>query len=337
MERQAAINIPEVQYRLPLARELFENRPLFVRALDLFPQCRGVVPQLRECTRSTLSIEVRLQEIESQATTYPRAKREIAAVRCYLQRALADCEYEWRQLTRGVTNYLSLLREIDRLNTQRTPVCLVTFNYDTLLEGALTDLGIVFEQIGDYTTGIFQVFKLHGSLDWAHELNLDPRDMLHFQEKGVAHPPTVLTYLVNNIHNITIRDEYVRCGPSGMGVVRGQPVFPAIAIPVEKKSTFECPNAMILQLKSLLPRVTHVLVIGWRATEAHFLYLLNQHLPPDVPFYVVAESKAIADTTGQHIRDSLPDKLPHFRAEDANFTQFILTGSAEKLLSGILS
>lgn len=35
---------------------------------------------------------------------------------------------------------------------------------------------------------------------------------------------------------------------------------------------------MIDELTGLLPQVTKLLVIGWRATEEHFLDLLRKHL-----------------------------------------------------------
>jgi len=34
-------------HRLPLAKDLFANRPLFIDILDAFPQCKAIVPRLR--------------------------------------------------------------------------------------------------------------------------------------------------------------------------------------------------------------------------------------------------------------------------------------------------
>jgi len=60
-------------YRPPLARELFANRPLFIEAIDRYPQCKTVVPRLRApaVISGQRSIEAILQEIEEEATTYP--------------------------------------------------------------------------------------------------------------------------------------------------------------------------------------------------------------------------------------------------------------------------
>src|SRR5438445_8907066 len=120
-------------FRPPLAKELFADRPLFMDALDAFPQCKTIVPRLRDprVISGEISIEALLQEIEAEAEAYPRGRQELAAVRFYLQRAIHQSEMRWLGITRGITNYLSLLREIER-TFPKEPVCLVTLNDDTL-------------------------------------------------------------------------------------------------------------------------------------------------------------------------------------------------------------
>ena len=48
-------------------------------------------------------------------------------------------------------------------------------------------------------------------------------------------------------------------------------LFPAITIPAERKTKFSCPNTHIEVLKKILPKVTKLLIIGWRGAEKHFL------------------------------------------------------------------
>jgi hypothetical protein len=50
-------------------------------------------------------------------------------------------------------------------------------------------------------------------------------------------------------------------------------LLPAIAVPLASKAYFECPDTHTTQLKKCIPEVTRLLVIGWRATERHFLDL----------------------------------------------------------------
>lgn len=83
-------------YRPPLAKDLFANRPLFNEALDDFPNCKTIVPRLRDpaVTSGEIAIEALLQEIEAQATTYDRGRKELRAIRCYLQQVIGKTTAE---------------------------------------------------------------------------------------------------------------------------------------------------------------------------------------------------------------------------------------------------
>ena len=55
-------------------------------------------------------------------------------------------------------------------------------------------------------------------------------------------------------------------------------LFPAIAIPVQRKDEFECPKEHLDLIRSLLPKVSKILFIGWKAQEDHFLRMLREGL-----------------------------------------------------------
>ena len=54
--------------------------------------------------------------------------------------------------------------------------------------------------------------------------------------------------------------------------------FPAIAIPLLRKDRFECPEEHIDRLKEMLPKLTHLLLIGWRGVEDNFLDMIRGSL-----------------------------------------------------------
>lgn len=308
-------------HRPPLAKDLFANRPLFITAIDAFPECKTIVGRLRDpaVASGQASIETRLQEIEEAAKTYDRGSFELAAVRGYLQRAISQCEIGWRGNTRGITNQLWLLSEIQRIHkpTNEEPVCLVTFNYDTLLEDALAhpNIGLEIKRMDDYIKRPvpFRLFKLHGSVNWGRVLeNRFPSTEL---QPG---------------------DRFVVCDPSTMrSPDLNYPLFPAIAIPVEKKNVFECPEYMIEQLKSVLPHVTKIIVIGWRASEAHFLGLLKQHLKWGVYLSIVAANQSEAEEIRVRMHTDLPNKgLSASPEAYAGFTAFMRSGRAQAILAG---
>jgi SIR2-like domain len=318
-------------YRPPLANELFENRPMFADAIQKFPECQPIVPRLRSLSGETL--EAVLEDLQAKSIYYPRGVQQLAAVRYYLQFVIRECERGWRGVVKGVTNYKSLLNEIERGNTGKEQVCLVTFNYDTLLEDALSHFGLPIETIDDYTKKhpFYKLFKLHGSVNWAR--TVDTRT----KAQNPEHAWSVAYDLIERAAEIPINQEYVLTEAHPPGAIRGIPVFPAIAIPVEKKKSFECPPGQLEELVALLPKVSQVLVIGWRASEAHFLAMLGNRLTGltrGVQLYIVAGPRR---KEGEEIQVRICRQLlnnpPSSAAVDAGgFTDFILSRRAEQFL-----
>ena len=68
-------------------------------------------------------------------------------------------------------------------------------------------------------------------------------------------------------------------------------LFPALAIPVQTKSEYECPPEHLDVLRTCIPEVSKLLVIGWRATEDRFLKLLTENLQQRPRVMVVAGSQ----------------------------------------------
>jgi hypothetical protein len=107
-------SIPD--YRPPLARDLFTDRPIFNTALVAFPQFGGRILGIRRSARDQrdFDVERELQAIREEAAEYPPARSELAAVQFYLQRVLGECGTMWHDRAAGHTNYRELLGRIDR-------------------------------------------------------------------------------------------------------------------------------------------------------------------------------------------------------------------------------
>lgn len=317
-------------HRPPLANGLFENRPLFAEAIRRFPECQPIVPRLRSLRDE--SLEAALQDLQAKAEDYPRGQQQLAAVRCYLHYVLWECPRLWREVAQGVTNYKTLLDQIERAHRSDEPVCLVTFNYDTLLEDALADFGLLIESISDYTKKhpFYRVFKLHGSVNWAREVEIE------IQNVNREHSWTVIRELIQRAAEMRVTDRYMLAGTLPIGVVNGRPAFPAVALPVEKKDNFECPQSQLEVLVALLPKVSKMLVIGWRATEVHFLGLLGNRLTglrQGVTLHIVAGSNAEAEETKVRIHRALLNNQPNSSVDPGGFTDFLLDRRAQQFLS----
>jgi SIR2-like domain len=259
-------------FRPPLANDLFADRELFADTLALFERIVPIVPRLRHLRGK--SIESVLREIQDEAVQNPVRYQQLMAVRYYIECMLWECEHHWEAEAKGVTNYKSLLDEIAHWRKNREPVCLITFNYDTLLEDALPVVGPPITKLEDYVFGNpeFRVFKLHGSINWARTLRESGR-------YGDHNAWAVARQHIDRAAELRIGDFFVRVEDRPVGLTATQvPLVPAIAIPVEQKNHFECPSDHLRILEELLPHTDRLILIGWRATEDHFLDLLTKHV-----------------------------------------------------------
>lgn len=312
--------IPSEPWRPPLTNELFLDRNgSFGDIVQKYPRLHGILDFLRRPQKGR-SVEQQLELYMDEAWVDQERKRQLFSVRYYLHDLFRMVSTEWLKRTNGVTNFATLIDQIRNLNTTREPVCLVSFNYDLLLDKVIFP-GVnppPLEQHFD-AQPIFKLFKPHGSVDWA---------------RVVAAPKgTIMTleHIIDNTPNLS--DEYVRANATDTGQIYkfNWPIVPAIAIPVQTKTdnTFEWPDGHRKYLEELLPQVTKILIIGWQGKEAHFLKLLQEKLPTDgitqiTHLQVVgrdpAESQHIREQFTQEIRRNV--KKP-YNGPTAGFSHFV--------------
>jgi hypothetical protein len=307
---QPASTSPGVPDRLPLANQLFDGRRAFVDAMDLFPECKEIVPFLR---KPGIVVESELAKFKRQAEKFPRAHEELAAIRFYLHSALWACQTNWRSIHRGITNYATLLREIERWRyASSESVCIVTFNYDTMLEEAMSQvLRFDFKDVDSYISQRYYTpIKLHGSINWGREVETDEPPHRYNPQR-----------LINEVSSLTISDRYKLVFNSPMVSDGTRVLFPALSIPVERKDEFNCPTSHVYRLTQLLPTVTKVLTIGWRATEADFLGILGENLRKPLSVMVVSGHIEAARETSSNLA---PTGLGVTHLFEGGFTDLIL-------------
>jgi SIR2-like domain len=289
-----------IEYRPPLADHLFEDREVFNGAINLFPSCKPIVASLRHLNGR--SIEEVLQELQSEADRNSRRHTQLAAVRYYLHYVLWQCGQNWQGLNNGITNYLTLIDQIEdwRLQQDET-VALVTFNYDTLLEDALSTVGLKMKQIDDYVNGHprYSVFKLHGSVNWGRQVAVGPS---MGQSPGAS---KIAEWYIDNVTQLSITSDYFLVRSSPPGLVNGVAMFPAIAIPVESKNQFECPSAHLEKLERFLPHVRKLLIVGWRGMETHFMRLLQVGLKAPLDVMIVSKKQPTMPSDAENLRERI--------------------------------
>lgn len=226
-----------------------------------------------------------LQHLQDEGQQYPERYRQLAAIRYYLHFMLSECEENWSRLVaKGVTNYKTLLDDIERWRKPGEQVCLVTFNYDRLLERDLPTVGVNIRGLSDYVANEnYKVIKLHGSINWAREVETPIHD---FMGRGA---PSVANELIDQAAELNITQRYRLVDGRPIATLEKEQlvVFPAVALPVERKRDYECPPEHLSALDEFIPIVTKLLVIGWRATEYNFLQLLVENIQHPLRVMVV--------------------------------------------------
>jgi hypothetical protein len=249
---------------------------------------------------------------------------QFAAFRFYLQQVLHECGKEWAGAAHNSTNYVELLSRLDRWRHSRGEViCFVTFNYDTLLEDAIEHaLNWRPREMQDYIAfDEYQVLKLHGSVNWGR-LAEGPMS---------AGGDRARKNMIEGIHSLSITDEFRISDAAADPRQRPYLLFPAISIPVVSKSqsSFECPANHLDALAECATQTTHLLVIGWRAQEEHFLQIVRP-FPKLRHILVVSGGTAEARETAERLRTN---PIQGLSPRGEGFSEFL---AAEGVLEGWL-
>jgi hypothetical protein len=342
-----------LRWRAPLTDGLVEESPSTTTLLNEIPgqAASGLVATLRRERRKTGgdSLEKSLDKLVGTAST-----RELLGFRMFVQ------DYMERVSTLGVeevgtvTNHALLVRSIESWRAAQggsEQVAYVTFNYDTLLDQALSgvygwspidsgeDRGLQGYLRGDPR---FLLFKLHGSSDWAEITFEQTTDALPLDRDTTGQVKGRLLQLAN-------RGAVATTGAIRMGSDRawrfewaqttsdGQfYTIPAISLPLGIKSAFGCPGGHVQFFDRVWPKVDRILTIGWKAAEPHFLERLKLS-PHNVRLEVVTRSittkgevAARLSASGARSSDSISGKA---QSEDWAFTAFLEEGGLETFLA----
>jgi hypothetical protein len=309
-----------LEYRPPLANELFLKINQFRNHINTFPQCRPLVTYLEPHGETGVSIEEELGRMQSEAERDPERLRQLAAVRYYLRNLIQECQQQWTGFAGGTSNYHTLWDQLRRA----TPVLAVTFNYDTLFEDALAGTKIFFRQMSDYIniSSVCSLIKPHGSINW--ETLVGRVDV-----PSTGSTPYNENYLIDHAASLESTKLYRLVGDH-TGDGPGRAWWPALAIPTVSKSTFTCPGDYLGAFRGLAPQVTKILIVGWRAAEQHFLKELADGVRTRVGVHVVCENETAANEVIARLKTA--GIQGDFKADPSGFTGFVRSRRVEAFL-----
>jgi hypothetical protein len=246
-----------------------------------------VVDYLQEAMREgpeskpTPTLERALADFQARAGSDPEVNRQITAMRFYLRDLLWACTTYVVEAPSGpMTNYTTLARRLCQWSSDSDfDLCMVSFNYDLLLESACAAMwGLDPMDLASYTSHErYSMVKPHGSVQWEWALPSEDRTF-----ESDARRTALAVRAGPTDDDVDATNVLVRRTPPHIseGVRSSQtPItVPAIALPIVEKAQFAWPRSQADHFAGLLGRVSRVLTIGWRAAEPHFLGLLADAL-----------------------------------------------------------
>jgi hypothetical protein len=140
----------------------------------------------------------------------------------------------------------------------------------------------------------------------------------------------VVNLIIEQAHQLKLSNQFRIVAERPMGVQDHLILFPALAMPVQEKSDFECPDPHMESLKTSLPLITKIIVVGWKGADLHFLRLLKQFIKPRLPVCIVSgDSKAGQEVAAKFFEAGIPIAMKAF---DGGFSDFIVSREAETFL-----
>ena len=280
----------EAQYRPPLANELFEYRPFFGETLVRYKPLLNLAGRLREL--GDKSIEAELEEIGGDP--FSEHAPALLMARFYIKELLQRCSEEWSTFAMGDTNYARLLYWLSHWReAEEESICLVTFNYDTLIEKACEHHWYVHSNdLSCYVPDEppWCLLKLHGSVDWTIS-----------SDAPVATGKTPLEHLFSGAP-LDTKNVYRDLGNRSMQIFgKKHPLAPAIGIPLQNKTEFACPPSHQDRLVECIPQVDKLITIGWRGTENHFWKLWKDSGGQPVHLLVVNKDEESSQEVASHM------------------------------------
>jgi hypothetical protein len=333
LEVEGLRSLPYAQVRPPLTNQLVEPSLFHNEIISRYPQCRPLIGELQtvlDRNGSAISLERALADYAESAEEDPERKVHLMAMRFYIRDLLwAASDFMLsNQISGGVTNYVKLLTTLRMwaIKTNRL-LCFVSFNYDTLLESACAS----YWQFDPHDLDSYladdwvKVVKPHGSIAWVWPATVEGEALSSNQSWERA---TIVA--TNRL------DDPVRILPRRMtrgALVSLPPAVPALALPMDGKAEFVWPPEQDLFFGSLEDRATHLITIGWRGAEPHFLARLGTALSKGAKSVIVGRSASDVQTTLGIVEHAVGRaRQISQRGFDRGFSEFLRSGEVEDFL-----
>jgi len=193
------------------------------------------------------------------------------------------------------------------------------------LKRSLPTIRLRVGSIGDYiSSDEYKIIKVHGSIQWMREVDtpiesVQTRDSSQITQELIRRMPEL---------RISARFRFINSYPIAKLQEKNVALFPAIAIPVQQKDSFECPDEHLRVLRTCIPETRKLLIIGWRGMDEHFVKLLRALRAP-VKGLVVAGSSDGAQDVARRLGHLPVD----WTAASTGFSDLVVSGRLNAFLT----
>ena len=323
------------QWRPPFTNGLFDGTR-FQELILKFGEMDEIVSDIRGriFNDSETSLEQILTTLHTQDTKNdPDLYRSFIALLFYLADLFHNISAKYY---RPHNNYLSLRRKLRQTGNK---AIFVNFNYDLLLEQAFHPGGL--KNVNDYiAVSSFPIIKIHGACNWFRQRNIkmssdeSPLNCfdLAMEEKVAEKLIDPATDLGDGKYELVVHeysDTTNILTKPGTNPLHAYSFDPAIALPVIEKGNFVCPSSHIDFLKTELPNVDRVVIIGWRGADKSLRDILDGELNKrKVPIAFVGGENIMStlSTIGNPIKDYVAIH------DEKGFSHFVSSIEGEEFL-----
>ena len=211
----------------------------------------------------------------------------------------------------------------------------VTLNYDTLLEQAIvrkfTTTGVI-DSFDDYCIDgrRWQLVKPHGSVNWAYATNKGRGDVDRYDAAFYEQYVAVMSEPDLERGDLAFL-------PPWEFELGDQLMYPALALPSDRKYGFVCPDPHARALTDFVRTGPAVLVIGTKGLDSDLMDLLRDARSDEGiegPLIVVDPSTEVEDIA-ERFGDVLGVRMWSRRVIHTGFRPFVEGGIGERLLGAL--
>lgn len=313
------------RFRPPLAVELF-SPSRFNKILNKHEEASHLASSVLSAIKQGKDIEEFLQELRERGG---HRKNELVSTLYYLADLFQQVSDEIGVISGN--NYSNLIGKIKDNGGQ---ACIVTFNYDHLLE---MNLGLQLDDSRDsinrYINNPIQVIKIHGSCEWSYlsgpyaDYDIERISLSGGIDSHLTQNPELVFEIGsrNSVPDIVTKRNFEKHFQDEWQDDVAYYSYPALAMPMRTKHSYVCPKSHIEEMKASLLNVSKILIIGWKAADENLLNVLEEIIQHPVEFTIVG-SKNVAVTKSRILK-----KVPKatFKLFDGGFTNFMSSEKAD--------